>query len=324
MNETKPTFKILTIDGGGIKGMLPASFVSAIETETGKSVVDYFDLIVGTSTGGIIALALGLGIPGREIADFYEECGPKIFRGETGMLEKLRSVFRPKFESADLREALEEVFEDRKLGESKTRLVVPATDAASSDVHIYKTAHHPRFSTDYRRKAVEAAMATSAAPSFFSQYYTKDGTRLLDGGLWANNPIMVAIVEAVSVLGRDLEDVKVLSLGNVVSPLALDRKVGDKAGMLGWLRVFEWFLSAQSKAVLNQSRLLLGDEDVLRVEYNAPGGVYSLDDAEAAKDLRGIGSSLARKFRPKVEAMFLDTPAEPFQPYHSLETETKD
>jgi len=73
--------KILSIDGGGIKGVFPASFLTTIEDSIGDRVSNYFDLIVGTSTGGIIALGLGLGLPAKDILSFYEEKGSAIFKG---------------------------------------------------------------------------------------------------------------------------------------------------------------------------------------------------------------------------------------------------
>jgi len=80
--------KILSIDGGGIKGVFPASFLASIEEQIGGKVSDYFDLIVGTSTGGIIALGLGLGFSAKDILSFYEERGPEIFRGNPFFIEK--------------------------------------------------------------------------------------------------------------------------------------------------------------------------------------------------------------------------------------------
>ncbi len=88
------TFKILTIDGGGIKGVFPAAFLAGIERTTNKRVVEYFDLIVGTSTGGIIALGLGMDKSASEILAFYREYGPTIFPQPNGV-DKLKHDFRP-------------------------------------------------------------------------------------------------------------------------------------------------------------------------------------------------------------------------------------
>src|SRR5438034_3754911 len=112
--------RILAIDGGGIKGVFPASFLSVIEDSIGDNVADYFDLIVGTSTGGIIALGLGLGFSSAKILEFYEELGPAIFKGHH-LIRWIRHIGVAKYSPKPLREALEQQFGARRLGESKTR-----------------------------------------------------------------------------------------------------------------------------------------------------------------------------------------------------------
>ena len=106
--------RILSIDGGGIKGVAPASFLAALEDSLGVPVSQYFDLIVGTSTGGIIALGLGLGLTARQILEFYEVHGPAIFRGDRRLLA-LRWLLRAKYDSSPLQSALHDVFGDRFL-----------------------------------------------------------------------------------------------------------------------------------------------------------------------------------------------------------------
>jgi uncharacterized protein len=98
--------RILAIDGGGIKGVVPASFLASIEESLPNTIAAYFDLIVGTSTGGIIALALGLGLSARETLAFYEDHGPKIFCGNSHF-RQCRSWFRAKYDPLPLRSALE-------------------------------------------------------------------------------------------------------------------------------------------------------------------------------------------------------------------------
>src|SRR3989338_9069801 len=114
--------KILSIDGGGIKGVFPASFLTTIEDSIEGNLADYFDLIVGTSTGGIIALGLGLGFSPKEILGFYELYGSSIFQGNR-FLRLIRQLGYSKYENRNLKQALEKTFGDKKLGESKKRLV---------------------------------------------------------------------------------------------------------------------------------------------------------------------------------------------------------
>jgi len=127
-------FRILSLDGGGIKGTFTAAVLAELEQMTGKRIADHFDLITGTSTGGLIAIALGLGIPAKEILKFYEDKGPAIFPmvGLHGRVKhSLSWWFGPKFSATDLRNAIGSVLGNRKLGESKCRLVIPSFNAGS-------------------------------------------------------------------------------------------------------------------------------------------------------------------------------------------------
>jgi patatin-like phospholipase/acyl hydrolase len=115
--------RILSIDGGGVKGVMPAAFLAAVEQSIGRPIGDYFDLIAGTSTGGIIALGLGLGMPATDIVRFYEDLGPAIFGGSR-LWRIVRRAGVSAYTSQPLRAALKEKFADRRLGESRTRLVM--------------------------------------------------------------------------------------------------------------------------------------------------------------------------------------------------------
>ena len=103
------------LDGGGLRGMYTAAVLARLEEDLGIRIVDHFDLIAGTSTGGIIALGLGLGMTPREILEFYVAHGPRIFRDRT-RLRSLRRISRTKYSAAPLRAALDEVLGDRLFG----------------------------------------------------------------------------------------------------------------------------------------------------------------------------------------------------------------
>jgi patatin-like phospholipase/acyl hydrolase len=136
--------RILVMDGGGIKGVVPASFLARVEESLPEKVAAYFDLIVGTSTGGIIALALGLGLSASETLAFHEQHGPKIFCGNP-RFRAWRRWFRAKYDPQPLRSALEAVFGRRTLGESTKRLVIPSFNIDTGEVHVWKTSHHARL-----------------------------------------------------------------------------------------------------------------------------------------------------------------------------------
>ena len=121
----KNRFQILALDGGGIKGLFSAAILAHLEDDLEISITDHFDLITGTSTGGIIALGLGLGIKPREIVEFYVTNGPEIFK--PSYFTWLRHIFKNKYEANPLEKALKEYFEDKKLSDSHKRLVIHRT-----------------------------------------------------------------------------------------------------------------------------------------------------------------------------------------------------
>jgi patatin-like phospholipase/acyl hydrolase len=223
MSAEARAYKILSVDGGGIRGVFPAAFLAKLEDHLDAPIGSYFDLIAGTSTGGIIAIGLGLGLSAKDILKLYEEQGPAIFDQQHGMLgnfvrQRLRGAmqwFGSKYSSQPLHDALAGILGERRLGESRTRLVVPAWHPMLERVYNYKTAHHPRLETDYRVRALDAAMATAAAPTFLKPHMTDDAIELVDGGVWANNPIGVATIEAVGMLNWPADRLKILSIGTI-------------------------------------------------------------------------------------------------------------
>jgi hypothetical protein len=310
--------RILTIDGGGIKGVVPAAFLAEVEEALGESITHYFDLIAGTSTGGIIALGLGLGLSAAEILHFYEQLGPAIFAGNR-LGRALRQIGFAKYHSQSLRRALEATFGEKRLGESRTRLVIPALNLETGEVHIYKTAHHPRFEIDYKERAVEIALATAAAPAFFPTHRSSKGMTLIDGGMWANNPTGLAVVEALGVLNWPREATRVLSLGCVTEPLHIGWARVFPLGLSYWaMKVADVFMTAQSFASLNTASVLLSHEQVLRISPSSEPRRFRLDRVSEIPSLRGLGASEARKALPRIRELFCQTQVEPFVPFKTL------
>lgn len=309
--------RILTIDGGGIKGVFPASFLSHIEENIDGRIGEYFDLIVGTSTGGIIALGLGLGLPVKDILGFYKDHGPVIFGGN-GSLRKLRSLFYAKYDQQELRSALEDTFGNRKLGESSTRLVVPSLNLDTGGVYIHKTAHHERFATDYKRDAVDVALSTSAAPTYFPTHLLPSGSPLVDGGIWANNPIGLAAVEAIGVLEWPASDIEVLSIGCTSEPIGTGGTVRTSLGLSYWgLRVIDLFMHAQDSASFGTATILTSHEQITRIDPVVSPRKYKLDSYKAIPSLEGLGETYARDRFPHIKSFFSEK-TEPFVPNYTL------
>jgi patatin-like phospholipase/acyl hydrolase len=307
--------RILTIDGGGIKGVMPAAFLAAVEESTGRPIIDYFDLVAGTSTGGIIALGLGLGMPAAAIVRFYEGLGPSVFGGSR-LWRIVRRAGVSAYTSGPLRTALEEKFGDRQLGESRIRLVIPSVNLENAEVYIYKTAHHPRFERDYRERVVDVALATAAAPTYFPTHRSAAGLPLIDGGMWANNPTGLATIEAIGVLGWERTSLRILSLGCTEEPVDARAAVKYRLGWSYWAwKSVEVFMAAQSSASLGTAAILVGHENILRICPVSGRGRFGLDKVSEIGSLRGLGEAEARKALPKLREMFLGEPVEEFRPY---------
>jgi patatin-like phospholipase/acyl hydrolase len=139
---------------GGIKGAFTAAVLAEWENKTGRAIADHFDLIAGTSTGGIIALGLGLGLTAGDILEFYKKQGPSIFPNITAQQKlslNIRHLWEPKYPAEPLRNALRDVFGDKRLKDAKCRLLIPAYDVVAGRIYLFKTRHDPLFKFDEER-----------------------------------------------------------------------------------------------------------------------------------------------------------------------------
>lgn len=317
--------KILSIDGGGIKGIFPSSFLASLDEHIDGSIWEYFDLIAGTSTGGIIALGLGLGFSPREILALYEDNAEKIFpsKGISRLCTKfkrLNGLLRQRYDTGPLADKLRATFQDKLLGHSKTRLMICATDLVSGNVNVFKTAHHARFANDYKLSAKEVALATSAAPIFFKPHAMPNGQHLVDGAMWGNNPMGFAAIEAVHVLGWPREEVAILSLGCTEEAPSF-AKLGENAGLTDWgLGLVECFMAGQSSSSFGTSILVLGDynlDRIKRINPVVPSEHFKLDGTKNLEKLKGFGYKEARDALPKIKKIFFESKAEEFIPIYS-------
>lgn len=305
------------MDGGGVRGIFAAALLAGLEEDLGAPLVERFDLVVGTSTGGIIALGLGAGLSPRDILRFYIEEKGTIFSNPFGW-RRFRRPFVAKYGPKGLEGALRKVFGTTLLGESRVPLVIPSYDIGENAVHLFKTPHHRRLRRDYRVEMWAAGMATSAAPTYFPTFRLPgDQVRLVDGGVWANNPAMVGVTEAVSMFGQPLDAIRVLSVGTTASARTRPRHL-DNAGLLRWAlgpNVVEVLLNGQSAGAFAQVRHLIGPGNAHRLNPIALGELAALDSCDADA-LIAKAAHHSRDFCPTFEAVFgAHTPA-PYSPYH--------
>lgn len=218
-------FKILCIDGGGIKGLYSAKILEHFEEQFECTISDYFDMICGTSTGGLIALGLSLKIPAKELSKFYEEKGPLIFPNRTSnwflrIYDLIRQTFwKGKFSDEQLRQALIDIFGDHIIADSNNLLCIPSYTITEARPWVFKY-DHSILSRDNQTKYVDVALATSAAPTYFpvSEIANYDYKQFIDGGVWANNPTLPAYIEALTYfVGKDKEfdELEILSMSSL-------------------------------------------------------------------------------------------------------------
>lgn len=298
-------FQVLALDGGGVRGIFSAALLAGLEDDIGGPVLAHFDLVVGTSTGGIIALGLGAGLTPREILNFYVSQKDNIFANPFGWRRVLHP-FAPKYGPNRLKSALHGVFGTTLLGESRVPLVIPSYNLGENDVYLFKTPHHPRLKRDHKVPMWAVAMATSAAPAFFPTFrLPSDHVRLIDGGVWANNPSMVGVTEAVSMFGQALTDIRVLSVGSTSSVKTRGSGL-DNAGLIRWTTgpsVIDVLLNGQSAGAFAQVRHLIGTDSAHRLNPAAPDGLIKMDACNS-NDLIAKASHHSRTFCPTFEKFF--------------------
>ena len=285
------TFQILALDGGGLKGLFAAAVLADWERDRGISVTEHFDLIVGTSTGGLVALGLGAGLTPDQIVDFYVRKGPDIF--PRSPLSGARKWWRAKHRSEPLKAALHEILGDRLLGHSKIRLVLPSYSLDEDEVYLFKTPHHPELRRDWRETMADVALATSAAPTYLPAARLRQH-RLVDGGVWANNPCLIGVAEAVSVLGASLDQIRVLSIGTT-DPISAHPAALNNAGLVRWAKpAARLVLRAQALGALHTTEHLIGAERVSRIDPKVPDGLFELDRLDADM-IRGLADGVSRR-----------------------------
>jgi hypothetical protein len=310
--------RILTIDGGGIKGVFPAAFLAEIEDWLGEPIHHYFDLIAGTSTGGIIAMGLALGQTAGEMLQLYKEDGPGIF-AKRKVTSNLRRIIRAKYSLEPLRRSLHKNYGDRRLGHCRKRLLVPSLDLAAERVYIYKTAHHPSLNHDYKVPAIDVALATVAAPTYFPIHLSDEGA-YVDGSLWARNPLALAVVEAIGVLQWPREEIRVLSLGCTSRQLdvAWEKRVSFGASYWGG-RIADVFMKAQSSSAIAMAHTLIGSHNVYRISPDTTTQGFTLDGVRRIPELEALGRNEAECAIDDLGEIFFAAPAAPFTPCHQLD-----
>lgn len=307
--------RVLAIDGGGIRGVIPAVLLAELERRAERPVAELFDLIAGTSTGGILAAALTVpGPDGRprltaaEVAARYQRFGPRVFRRSLARRARsLDGLIDERYDSSRLRDALVEELGDALLSQTLTDVVLTAYDLEQRRAVFFRTW---RAKSDPARDfhLADVVLATASAPTYFEPARVTSlagglpGT-LVDGGVFATNPAMCALAE-VARMGR-LDEVLVVSLGtgSKTDPIAYEKARGW--GRLEWaVPILDVVFDGVADTVDFQAGQLLPDGSYHRFQADLPRAI-TLDDAAPAtiSELRTIGERLVRDRSADLDAV---------------------
>ncbi len=293
-------FRILALSGGGYLGLYAAVVLAELEARVGEPLGRRFDLIAGTSVGGLLSMALAFEVPMAELVKLFLERGEEVFSSRrlptgavTRLLDLSRSVMGPKYTGEALRKELTRHFGKRTLGDALHAVVVPAVDVTRSVTKVFKTPHAQASLGDAGLSAVDVTLATCAAPAFFP--CVKVGDKLYaDGGLFAVAPDQVALHEAELFMGARPSKVRMLSVGTATMGYQPMEKPEADVGAVGWLtdgRLILTMISVQQQHVQAIMEDRLADRYMrLDAPWPAQAGLgIDIATKQAAQTLTALG-----------------------------------
>lgn len=342
----QPRFRILSLVGGGLRGAFAIGLLAELEKQLDKPLAAYFDLVAGTSTGSITASALCNGMTAGEVEDFYQRHAAQIFKPREPyvpasylkpvyglakrFMEKrnrnLDHFFQSRYCPFSLNDALEEGFGNTRLCDLKhSRLLVPTVNLTEGRTRVFRTPHLPRNSETRNWRVVDVIAASAAAPTYFPHKRMPDGKDYVDGGLWAIDPGVAALSEAVRITEQccrsvdspfNLHQVWMLSLGTGQSSYSLSPPDAD-AGMLYWSQhVAEVMGVSQVQGTQLPLRFVL-ENRYCHIDFEMTDPTWTLDNTQITKQLFDLGHQRGRELCEELKSTFCDHPTSPFTPFAS-------
>lgn len=345
-------FQILSLIGGGIRGAFVTSYLKDLEAKLGRPIAECFDLIAGTSTGGIIAAGLAAGMPASQMHDFYVRYGAQIFsprppykakhlmrfvypfanwvfRKKTG--GDLDAAFRARFCPHALQKSFDEGFGDRTMKDVDfTRLIVPSVNLTKGEPHVFRSRHLPKGVNDQDIKISDVLIATTAAPTYFP--HKQIGTcSYIDGGMWAADPSMLAVAEAIRIQQFEkhdqaaphieTNDIHLLSVGTGRAQFSLSPPGAD-AGLLYWAsRVADVMSTSQVQGVHLPLKFFLGDR-YQHINFKM-AEQWPLDAVENIPELFKVGEERAAATFDLINESFFQHQRKKFEPFTSTQDEVR-
>lgn len=285
---------ILSIDGGGVKGAGVAFYLKEIEKHFNKPIAELFDLLVGNSTGALLATAMSTGnIPASEVLKIYSEKGKDIFKKKPlfKRIFSLGGLIDEKYELLNLVNVVKQFLKETTFKDTKTKLMT-----ISYDLYTKKPFIHKSWKSKINFPLWVAAVSSAAAPTYFEPLLYKDETGLdygfIDGGATAiNNPTMCALAEALN-MGYTLENIYVLSFGTGYYQKDIDPVKTLNWGLLEWLKtILDILLDGSNIAVDYQVSSILKSSNYLRINFPLSANLAPMDNYKNIPELIKLAES---------------------------------
>jgi hypothetical protein len=301
-------FHVLALSGGGYRGLYTATILAELEAKLGGPLARRFDLICGTSVGGILAMGLALEIPARKLQELFLVNGGRIFRRRWlggGLFLLARHP------NAGLKAVIGDIFDEATLGQLQHRVLIPTVNYSTGLAQMFKTSHHPTFETDHEMRLVDVAMATSAAPTYLPIYGLPQG-KFVDGGLIANSPGLLGLHEAVHFIGADPEQIRLTRIGTMSQGRTIRGDSWLDRGFLMWRsKLFDLTISAQESVADAMLRHSLGDRYFVIDDNIDPD--QAKDVAKLDKVSRRATDTLVTRGLQRAKCALGDTKFTPFR-----------
>jgi uncharacterized protein len=291
--------KLLCIDGGGIRGIFAITILQALEEEVGHPVGEIFDVVAGTSTGAIIAASVSLNKNMSEIYESYKHFGGKIFTRQAKV-----GLFKSVYSDRSLRHLLKKAFGEVTLQDITKPLLIPAVDITHGKPFIHRSNYGHPDNEDLSIKLWDAVLSSCSAPVYFPPNKIGDQYLSIDGGLWANNPSLVGMTEAIHFFNKTLDEINILSIGTGLQNIDFTNGKEKYWGINQWLpfhfpsmkvtpKLLDLALHLSSESVSYHCQLLLKDH-YLRINEEL-GEEVPFDEVKYMDVLCELGRSVFKK-----------------------------
>jgi patatin-like phospholipase/acyl hydrolase len=301
--------KILCLDGGGIRGVFEVAILQALEEEYNQPITNLFDLIAGTSTGSIIATSVILEKRMSDVLDSYKQFGKKVFKRQAKI-----GIFKSVYSDKDLRQYFKGMFGDLTLSDIEKPLLIPAVDVTHGKPYVYRSNYGHPGSDDLSIKLWDAVLSSCSAPVYFPPNNIKNKYLSVDGGLWANNPSLVCITEALDYFKLNVGDLKILSLGTGLQDIEYNIESDKYWGIKKWLpfrlmtmkvqpKLLDLALDLSSESISYHCQILLGRQ-YFRLNRDL-GDEIPFDDITFVDELIALGKRVFEEKKADIKK-FLD------------------